>query len=128
MQTILDLAGLPVRPALHRDGMSLAPALANPSIARPRTLLWHFPHDHSSGWIPGSAIRSGDWKLIHYYESGAIGLFNLATDPSERDNLADSHPEQRTLLQQGLATQLRAMNGEPVNSRCRILIACTISR
>ena len=43
---------------------------------------------------PSSAIRVGDWKLIHRYEDDSVELFNLATDPSESQELAATHPEQ----------------------------------
>ena len=37
---------------------------------------------------PGSAVRKGDWKLIHYYEEDREELFNLRDDPGETKNLA----------------------------------------
>ena len=40
------------------------------------------------------AIRMGDWKLHEYFEDGALLLFNLKDDIRERNNLAQTHPEQ----------------------------------
>ena len=37
---------------------------------------------------PASAIRSGDWKLIHFYESDTYELYNLMSDPEETTDLA----------------------------------------
>ena len=42
---------------------------------------------------PASAIRNGDWKLIHFYEDGRKELYNLANDLSEREDLVDKRPE-----------------------------------
>jgi arylsulfatase A-like enzyme len=35
-----------------------------------------------------SAIRKGDWKLLHYYEDDHTELYNLRSDPSESTDLA----------------------------------------
>jgi arylsulfatase A-like enzyme len=102
MPTVLALAGLPLRPELHSDGVSLASAIANPQQATPRTLVWHFPHYHSSGWRPGSAIRAGDWKLILDYESGNSQLFDLASDIGEQVDRAASDPQQHAALRAAL--------------------------
>ena len=91
--TLLDLAGLPSRPDLHRDGLSLVPAIRQPDQQQPRTLVWHFPHYHASGWTHGTAIRMGDLKLIERYESGTRELYNLADDLSEENDLSESNPE-----------------------------------
>ena len=37
---------------------------------------------------PGSAIRSGDWKLVFHYESNNAELFNLKEDPKESNDLS----------------------------------------
>ncbi len=33
-------------------------------------------------------IIEGNWKLHYYYEDGGKELYNLSTDPGERENLA----------------------------------------
>ena len=40
---------------------------------------------------PASAIRVGDWKLIHYYEDDRRELYNLTSDPGEQKDLSKSH-------------------------------------
>ncbi len=37
---------------------------------------------------PSSIIRSGDWKLIHYWEDGHNELYNLVADIGEQHDLA----------------------------------------
>lgn len=98
LPTVLDLAGLPQRPQLHLDGMSLSPAIADPAEVESRTLVWHFPHYHGSLWTPGTALRRGDLKIIQRYESGSVEIYNLADDPGERHDLSGERPELREHL------------------------------
>lgn len=96
--TILELAGVPLRPDLHADGVSLLPLLrGTPAIEHP-PLFWHYPHYHGSTWTPGAAIRDGDWKLIEFYESGVAELYNLRDDVSEQHELHQHQPEKFTEL------------------------------
>ena len=61
-------------------------------------LFWHYPHYHGSGWTPGAAIRQGDWKLIEFYETETIELYNLSVDISEAHNLAEKYPKRTKKL------------------------------
>ena len=90
--TILELAGLPLMPEQHMDGVSLVPVLKGGDLAA-RDLFWHFPHYGNQGGEPSSMIRSGDWKLIYYHEDGRDELYNLADDIGEQADLAAAHPE-----------------------------------
>ena len=110
--TMLDLAGLPVQPDLHADGESLVPILKGGKWAEPRTLCWHYPHYHGSGWKPGAAIRDGDWKLIEFWEWDGVELYNLADDLGEKNNLADSMPEKVAELKGKLAAWQKELGAE----------------
>ena len=101
--TLLDLAGLPPWPGLHLDGMSLVPA-ASGEPPQPRTLIWHYPHYHGSTWTPGAAIREGDWKLLEFYHDETVELYDLASDPGERHDLATERPDVRDRLLETLHT------------------------
>ncbi len=90
--TILDLAGLPLLPKQHVDGVSLLPLLKSEQIAD-RALIWHYPHYGNQGGDPSSIIRKGDWKLIHYIEDDHEELYNLKTDLSETTDVSDKNPE-----------------------------------
>ena len=96
--TILDLAGLPLRPELHLDGLSLKPLLEGKPL-EDRPLFWHYPHYHGSTWKPGAAIRAGDWKLVQSYEWETVELYNLKDDIGESKDLSKQFPEKtRELL------------------------------
>ena len=58
----------------------------------------NYPHYHSSGMKPASAIRSGDLKLIEWYEPKLLGdqkvyeLYNLVVNPGETNDLSSKFP------------------------------------
>ena len=85
--TLLELAGVTSAPKQTIDGVSLVPLLKGGNLA-PRPLFWHYPHYGNQGGEPSSIIRSGDWKLIHYWEDGRNELYNLAADIGEQHNQA----------------------------------------
>lgn len=89
--TLLDLAGLPLQPDAHTDGTSLLPLLEGGTLPS-RSLYWHYPHYGNQGGEPSSIIRSGDWKLIHYWEDGRNELYDLSGDTEERNDLAERYP------------------------------------
>jgi arylsulfatase A-like enzyme len=64
------------------------------------TLYWHYPHYHLG--MPGGVIREGDYKLIEYFETGELELYNLEEDPGEAQNLALDFPEKAVALQKKL--------------------------
>ncbi|GAB3911970.1 sulfatase [Larkinella knui] len=98
--TLLELAS--VKPAAGQvlDGISLASVLKGSAKPLPRTLYWHYPlpKPHFLGGRSAGAIRSGDFKLIEYFDTGQVELFNLATDPGEQTDLSATQPDQRNQL------------------------------
>lgn len=109
--TLVAAAGgeLPTGPI---DGVDLGPLLRDPDTDIGRgAIFWHFPaylngykgmadEGYRAGWraTPSSAIRSGHWKLIEYFEDGKCELFNLSEDPGEQSNLVEKHPEKKAEL------------------------------
>jgi len=91
--TLLQLAGQPLKPEQHLDGVSFVPLLKGESAARGKPLFWHYPHYANQGGSPNSVIRDGDWKLIEWHEDGALELYNIAQDLSEKNNLATDQPD-----------------------------------
>jgi arylsulfatase A-like enzyme len=89
--TILDYANINLLPDQHQDGISLKPIIDQGKKPEERALYWHYPHYGNQGGDPSSIIRKGDWKLIHYYEDGKNELYNLKTDPHEKNNLVNSN-------------------------------------
>ena len=77
-----------------------------------RILFWDYPHYHGSGWTPGAAIRKGDWKLIHWYESDEIELYNLAADAEESVDVSEKFPDKKQSLLAELNKQISDNKGQ----------------
>ena len=96
--TLADGLGFDSEQSYASDGQSLMPVLrdANSAIER-ADLYWHYPHYYSR-MTPASAVRQGDWKLIHYYEDDRLELFDLSMDLGESNNVAKKQPAKATEL------------------------------
>ncbi len=99
--TILELAGIPLMPEQHLDGISFVRLLHGETSLGRKDLFWHYPH-YEGGWEPSSAIRSGDWKLIDFYEEARVELYNLKNDVGEYHDLAETYPDLTHSLRQKL--------------------------
>ncbi|MEO6788673.1 MAG: sulfatase [Chthoniobacteraceae bacterium] len=100
--TVLDAAGVKA----PSEGVSVRPLLRGEKVA-PRPLFWHYPHYHPGGATPYSAIRDGDFRLVHFYEDGRDELYNLAADPEEKRDLAATEKEKTAALRAKLDTWLK---------------------
>jgi arylsulfatase A-like enzyme len=101
--TFLDAAGI----AKHKtQGVSLMPLLMEKEIKQ-RSLFWHYPHYGNQGGSPASAIRDGDYKLIHWYENDRYELFNLKDDIGEQSNLISTEIKKTIKLKSKLVKWLK---------------------
>lgn len=100
--TILELANLPALPQQHSDGKSLVPLLQSQPNFNRNALYWHYPHYHGSMNRPSAAIRIGEYKLIQWFEDGALELYNLTQDIGEQYNLVEQMPEKTLELKKEL--------------------------
>jgi arylsulfatase A-like enzyme len=100
--TLVGLAGGSLKQNIPIDGVDLKDVfLSDKPLDRKELILYALPN--------GGALRIGDWKLIAgqwqilrtSYAEGPE-LFNLADDPYEQNNLAQSHPEKLKELQERL--------------------------
>ena len=98
--TLLELAG---RPAVATsEYRSLVPVVLGKGGITPRELHWHYPHYHPGGATPYSAVRSGDFKLIAFFEDSHLELYNLKDDPEEKHNLVPSNPAKAEEMRRSL--------------------------
>jgi arylsulfatase A-like enzyme len=86
LPTALAAAGVAAPTEKKLDGLNLVPILRGETPAPVRDLFWCSGGDE--GWW---AVRSADWKLVG--EKGKIGLFDLANDVSESQDLAKQMPD-----------------------------------
>jgi arylsulfatase A-like enzyme len=96
------MAGFPLRPEQHKDGVSLVSLLKGGKQLERDALYWHYPHYGNQGGFPGGAIRMGDWKLLERFEDGRVHLYNLADDLGEKHDLADEYPERVSAMRKKL--------------------------
>jgi arylsulfatase A-like enzyme len=99
--TLLDAAGVEAPGGQAVDGESLRPALDGDELARD-AIFWHYPHYGNQGCTPAAAIRSGDWKLVEFFEDGHTELYHLGEDLREEHDLRDHRPEKAAELHERL--------------------------
>jgi arylsulfatase A-like enzyme len=118
--TFLAAAGA-AAPASPLDGESLLPLFQGKSELQRQSIFWHFPgyldgpvlrgRDPVFRTRPVSVIRKGDWKLHLYHEEWQLDggreklstnrvaeLYNLASDPGEKTDLASTNASKRDEL------------------------------
>ena len=54
---------------------------------------------HYWRWMGQRAVRAGDWKWVSHPRQNVVGLFNLAEDESEENNLLELNPEKAAELE-----------------------------
>jgi arylsulfatase A-like enzyme len=110
--TMLEMAGLPLIPKQHVDGVSLVPLLKKEGKLNRKAIYWHYPHYHGSGNRPSGAVRAGDYKLIEWYEDNSVELYNLRDDMGERHDLVKEMPEKAAELRSVLSRWRRQMKAK----------------
>ena len=103
--TLLEAAKIKPDKAQKLDGVSVLANWTNPkSTSKRDAIYWHYPleNPHFLGGISGGAIRSDDWKLIEFFDTGKVELYNLAKDIGEKNNLAEQQAKLSKRLQSRL--------------------------
>jgi arylsulfatase A-like enzyme len=111
--TVLDLASPGFALPKGVEGGSWKPVLLNGGagkVQRPiDRLVWH--HDVEIEH-PQTAMRKGDLKLLHYWDTKEDFLYDLVADLSERNNLAKQQPAVAAQMLSELKAHVRTGLGE----------------
>lgn len=94
------------------DGADLTPLIKNTGKLDRDALYWHYPHYHGGGSTPHSAIRSGDYRLVHFYEDNHDELYKLTDNASESPNIADQEPARTKSLRERLESWLKSVDAQ----------------
>ncbi|MFN2464025.1 MAG: sulfatase [Candidatus Dormibacteria bacterium] len=112
MPTVCEAAGIPIPAGV--DGRSLLPLMrGEATVDRPGIPLSECTWQAKRGW------RTRDWKYIRNYDAGAYGhteneLYDLAADPAEQRNVAQSRPDVAARMDAALQEWLdRELAGRP---------------
>jgi arylsulfatase A-like enzyme len=85
LPTAAELVGLPASSVPNVDGVSFAPTLRGKSKSQRKHdyLYWEYNQNQ--------AVRTGGW-FAHRKNGGSVELYDLTTDPQQKDDLADRQP------------------------------------
>ena len=96
--TILAATNTARPDGLQLDGVDLVPLVRDGAAVQDRTLFWRTLTPARQQ----RAVRHGKWKLV--LDGGAAFLFDLSTDPGERQDLAMTRPDVVSILASAIRT------------------------
>jgi sialate O-acetylesterase len=106
LPTLLDLAGVPLPATPSLDGVSLAPLLRGEAEKWPERLLFEVSGRGGEDGTPipkyPGTLRSDTHRWVH--DGKAEMLFDLRSDPGEKNNIAAQYPETAATLSKAYDT------------------------
>ena len=85
LPTFAEMLG--IRPSIKKDGISFWKTLTeNVLLPDNRYVVY-------SSNLGAAIVKNTGWKLRHYAKKNIFELYNLNTDPQERNNLIDNYPQ-----------------------------------
>lgn len=111
--TVLDFAVPDFVFSKSIEGGSWKSLLLNNGVGKVKRSIDRFVwHQASEVEHPHSAIRKGDFKLIYFWDTRKVQLFDLTHDLSESDNLASEKLDLVTQVQKELKDHIRVGLGD----------------
>ncbi len=97
------------------DGLSLVPLLLGGHHLRRSALCWYYPMEkpHFLGGGSAAAIHRGNFKLIEFFDTGTVELYDLKNDLGELHDLAPAMPKRAASLRKQLAEWRTHDGAEP---------------
>jgi len=85
LATFAELLGVKLSDTTGQDSQSFASVLVNPNADYDRLPLINH------GFAGQFAITEGRWKLIFQFGQSGTELYDLVSDPAEKNNIANEH-------------------------------------
>jgi N-acetylgalactosamine-6-sulfatase len=96
LPTLCKLAGVTLPSSVSLDGEDIGDILGGKPRPRVKPIMWEWRFNiagHILNRSPILAIRDGKWKLLLNPDGSRVELYDIPSDPSELDNVADRNRE-----------------------------------
>lgn len=113
LPTLCDLGGVENALPEGVEGGSFAHLLegsTEPVKRWKEELVFHFPH--YQGDTPHTSMFLGDHKIIKFYETGDVKLFDIGKDIGERNDLAEMMPDKAAGMEKTLMAHLEEIGAQ----------------
>lgn len=75
------------------DGENMLDAFKGKQVMRTKPIFWQWRGDKNGVNWPRLGVRYKKWKLLTNYDHSRVELYDIPSDRSESNNLADKHPD-----------------------------------
>ena len=83
----------------------------NAPVKRPlEELVFHFPHYQND--TPHTALRLGDFKLMKFYETNELKLYDLSKSTNEKEDVSKKYPEKTADLHKRMEAYLKNVDAQ----------------
>ncbi|QDV27897.1 sulfatase-like hydrolase/transferase [Aureliella helgolandensis] len=107
LPTLCEIAGSQAPTGI--DGQSLTQWAQHPNAPQDPREVYFVRREGGNAYsgLTIEALRQGDWKLVHNFPTSPFELFNLATDPTESQDLSRKQPAKLRSLQSALRLHIQ---------------------
>ena len=120
--TLLEMCNIKPEPNYPLDGLDISPILYQEATELPSREFYCYHPNYDvfnprvKKWIYTwrNVIYDGDFKLIHDVEYNKYELYNLAEDPSEKNNLSSINPEKLATMSNKLNDWMKGIGAPAI--------------
>ncbi|KPK37870.1 MAG: hypothetical protein AMJ65_13640 [Phycisphaerae bacterium SG8_4] len=118
LPTVCSLASVKLPAGLNPDGEDMSQAILGKPQARSKPLMWQWRFRIFGDMVhrsPMLAVRDGKWKLLMNPDRSRVELYDIVSDPTELDNVADQNPAIVRKLSERLLRWHKSLPAGPVD-------------